>query len=123
MKHIRSFKIFESSKDHNIQVTRIRKEVMSIADNTDVDGDGAVWTNAFIEELKKANFEVFVDPGDEFEPQELDVILSPEDYPGDDFYMFEDGTVQGIGQEFTWEEFKEEFKDYEKPAIIIARKK
>jgi hypothetical protein len=72
MKHIKLFEeLFEVSKDKNIKITKLRNEVMKIADDTEAQ-DGPKWTEDFIENLKKSGYEIFQGDLKDFVPADLD---------------------------------------------------
>lgn len=130
MKNIKSYKLFETSKDENMKRTQAKQSVMKIADDTEAE-DGPKWTKDFVANLKKAGYEVFKGDLKNFKPQDFDVIIGPEDYPGDSVDLFFDGIVEthykpdSAENEYDWNEYYLEYGPdvFGEDSIIVARKK
>lgn len=121
MKHIKLYEQFvnEVSKSYNIDKTKFINDVISIWDNADSEDDSEIISN-FIKDLEKSDYQVFNKNLKKFKPQELDIIIGPENDPSDVIYVFEDGLVDDM----TWNKFYKEYgpEVYGDNSIIVVRK-
>ncbi len=144
MKHIKLFEeLFEASKfphDKDMEkISKLRIEIMDISDKaSEKEEEGPKWQKLFIKLLKASGYDVFNKNLTNFKPEECDVLMAPENYPGDGEFEFfinskiqfpvkfnKKGDIEDVKGDMSWKEFYETYgpKEFPDDAIIIARKK